>query len=62
MKTRAKSTIIFIICLIVIGILAYASAIGITAGGYRFKPISETINRGLDLQGEIGRASCRERV
>jgi len=53
MKTRAKSTIIFIICLIVIGILAYASAIGITAGGYRFKPISETINRGLDLQGGV---------
>jgi preprotein translocase subunit SecD len=36
-----------------IGVLAYAGIYGIEAGGYRFKPFSETINRGLDLQGGV---------
>jgi preprotein translocase subunit SecD len=53
MKTRAKSTIAFIICLAVIGILVYSGIYGITAGGYRLKPFSETISRGLDLQGGV---------
>jgi preprotein translocase subunit SecD len=53
MKSRAKSTIIFTLLVIMIGVLAYAGIYGIEAGGYRFKPFSETINRGLDLQGGV---------
>jgi len=53
MKTRAKSTIIFTLVVILIGFLAYAGVYGFEAGGYRFKPFSETINRGLDLQGGV---------
>lgn len=53
MRSRAKSTIIFTLVLIMIGVLAYAGIYGIEAGGYRFKPFSETINRGLDLQGGV---------
>ncbi|HEY5575195.1 MAG TPA: protein translocase subunit SecD, partial [Clostridiaceae bacterium] len=53
MKSRAKSTIIFTLLVIMIGVLAYAGIYGIELGGYRFKPFSETINRGLDLQGGV---------
>jgi len=53
MKSRAKSTIIFALLVIMIGVLAYAGIHGIVVGGYRFKPFSETINRGLDLQGGV---------
>lgn len=53
MKSKAKSTIIFALLVIMIGVLAYAGIYGIELGGYRFKPFSETINRGLDLQGGV---------
>jgi preprotein translocase subunit SecD len=48
-----KSGIIFIICVLVIGFLAYSGAYGITLGDYRLKSFNEVINRGLDLQGGI---------
>jgi len=50
---KKKSTILFVITVFVIGILAYTGFQGISIGGYRFKPFTETINRGLDLQGGI---------
>lgn len=51
---KTKSTIIFIAVLFVIGILAYAGALGFkNIAGYRVKPFTEVINKGLDLQGGI---------
>lgn len=53
MKTKAKSTVLFIVSLLVIFSLAYCGVKGVTIGDYRIKSFSETINRGLDLQGGI---------
>ena len=53
MSTKAKSTVLFFLSVLIIGILAYTGVKGVTIGGYRFMPFSETINRGLDLQGGI---------
>lgn len=53
MKKRTKSTVLFIVCVLVIGFLAYSGIYGVTAGGYRLKPFGEVINRGLDLQGGV---------
>lgn len=53
MKNRAKSTILFIICVLVIGFLAYSGAYGVNAGGYRLKSFGEVLNKGLDLQGGV---------
>ncbi|MBC2581146.1 protein translocase subunit SecD [Clostridium sp. DJ247] len=53
MKSKGKSAILFIICILVIGFLAYTGVYGITMGGYRVKPFNEVINRGLDLQGGV---------
>ena len=50
---KEKSTILFCITVFVILMLAYTGFQGINIGGYRFKPFTETINRGLDLQGGI---------
>ena len=50
---KKKSTILFLITVLVIGILAYTGFQGFNIGGYRFKPFTETINKGLDLQGGI---------
>ncbi|HBC96945.1 MAG TPA: protein translocase subunit SecD [Clostridium sp.] len=52
-KTKVKSTIVFFLCVILIGFLAYSGIYGITFGGYKLKPFSEVINRGLDLQGGV---------
>jgi preprotein translocase subunit SecD len=53
MKNRVRSTIFFIICVLVIGFLAYSGVYGVNAGGYRLKSFGEVINRGLDLQGGV---------
>lgn len=53
MKSRVKSTILFIVCVLVIGFLAYSGIYGVNAGGYRLKSFGEVINRGLDLQGGV---------
>lgn len=52
-RNKSKSTLIFTAVVIVIGILAYLSVYGATIGGYRIKSFSETINKGLDLQGGV---------
>jgi preprotein translocase subunit SecD len=52
MKKR-KSMILFLTSVLVVGILAYSGFYGLKIGNYRFKPFTETINRGLDLQGGI---------
>ncbi|GAA0747660.1 protein translocase subunit SecD [Clostridium oceanicum] len=52
-NSKGKSTVAFILIVLIIGIMAYAGSYGITLGGYRFKPFTETINRGLDLQGGV---------
>jgi protein-export SecD/SecF family membrane protein len=52
MKKR-KSTILFLLSVFVVGILAFSGFKGFKIGDYRFKPFTETINRGLDLQGGI---------
>lgn len=51
MKTKGKSTVLFLTSILVIFFLAYCGIKGLVIGDYRFKPLSETINRGLDLQG-----------
>jgi preprotein translocase subunit SecD len=53
MKSKGKSTIVFFLCIILIGFLAYSGAYGVTLGGYKLKPFGEVINRGLDLQGGV---------
>lgn len=53
MKNRVKSTILFIISVLVIGFLAYSGVYGVTVGDYRLKSFGQVINRGLDLQGGI---------
>ncbi|APM40374.1 protein translocase subunit SecD [Clostridium kluyveri] len=53
MKSKVKSTIVFFLCLIIIGFLAYSGAYGVTLGGYELKPFSKVITRGLDLQGGV---------
>ncbi|MGH4137459.1 protein translocase subunit SecD [Clostridium sp.] len=50
---KKKSTILFLASVLVVGILAYTGFKGVTIGSYRFKPFTETINKGLDLQGGI---------
>ena len=51
--TKSKSTIIFLICIIVIVLLDFTGAKGFEFGGYRIKPLGETIKRGLDLKGGV---------
>jgi len=50
---KKKSMFMFLTSVLVVGILAYTGFKGVTIGGYRFKPFTETINKGLDLQGGI---------
>ncbi|MBU3111355.1 protein translocase subunit SecD [Clostridium lacusfryxellense] len=50
---KKKSMILFLLSVLVVGILAFTGFHGIKIGAYRIKPFTETINRGLDLQGGI---------
>ena len=50
---KKKSMFMFLTSVLVVGILAYSGFKGFTIGDYRFKPFTETINKGLDLQGGI---------
>lgn len=51
---KGKSSVVFLLSVIVILLLAYAGFFGFkNIFGYRVKPFSETINKGLDLQGGI---------
>ncbi|MGE5626488.1 MAG: protein translocase subunit SecD [Solirubrobacterales bacterium] len=53
MKTRVKSTVIFIVFLSLLGALVYSGIYGLTIGGYRIKSFNQAISRGLDLQGGV---------
>ncbi|MBZ9635725.1 protein translocase subunit SecD [Clostridium sp. FP1] len=50
---KKKSAILFLTSVLVVGILAFTGFKGFTIGDYRFKPFTQTINKGLDLQGGI---------
>lgn len=51
---KTKSTILLLVAVLAVGILAYAGFFGFkNVFGYRVKPFTETINKGLDLQGGI---------
>ncbi|WP_027625915.1 protein translocase subunit SecD [Clostridium lundense] len=55
-KNTGKSTVLFILSVLVIGFLAYAGTYGINnvfGTGYKVKSFSETIKKGLDLQGGV---------
>ncbi|AYD39850.1 protein translocase subunit SecD [Clostridium fermenticellae] len=53
MKNKAKSSILFALCIVVLGFLVYTGIYGLTFNGYRLKPLGEVIPRGLDLQGGV---------
>ncbi|MCM0648798.1 protein translocase subunit SecD [Clostridium swellfunianum] len=53
MRTKGKSTALFLVSLLVIAFLAYSSIKGLVIGDYQIRPFSETIKRGLDLKGGI---------
>lgn len=53
MNKKASSTIMFIICVAIIGILAFLGFKGAVIGGWQFKSFSQSITRGLDLQGGV---------
>jgi preprotein translocase subunit SecD len=50
---KKKSTVYFILSVLIIIFLAYTGAQGLTIGGYRIKSFGESITRGLDLQGGL---------
>lgn len=52
-KTKFKSSIILVVCTIAIILFALIGAKGIIIGSWRINPFTETINRGLDLQGGV---------
>lgn len=55
-KNTGKSTVLFILSVLVIGFLAYAGTYGINnvfGTGYKVKSFGETIKKGLDLQGGV---------
>jgi preprotein translocase subunit SecD len=51
---KKKSTVLFVLSVIVIAALAYIGAFGLNLGtDYRIKSLGESINKGLDLQGGV---------
>lgn len=53
-SNKTRSTVIFVVLVCIVGLLAYSGFNGVkNVFGYRVKPFSESINRGLDLQGGI---------
>lgn len=53
MKTKFKSSVLFILSTIAIIAFAFIGINGVTIGGYEFKPFAKAINQGLDLQGGV---------
>lgn len=53
MKTKGKSTLLFVLLLSVIIFIAYAGAYGLKIGGYEIKSFDRVISKGLDLQGGV---------
>jgi len=50
---KKKSAVLLILSVLVIGILAYIGAYGLTVGDYRVKSFNEMLTKGLDLQGGV---------
>lgn len=50
---KKKSAILLILSVLVIGILAYVGAYGLTVGDYRVKSFEQMLTKGLDLQGGV---------
>ena len=53
MKAKGRSTILFILTLIVIVSFAFAGAKGFEIAGWEFKSFNKAITKGLDLQGGV---------
>nr|WP_304285633.1 protein translocase subunit SecD [Clostridium paraputrificum] len=53
MKTKGKSSALFILCTLAIILFAFVGSKGAEVAGWRIKPFSETITKGLDLQGGV---------
>lgn len=53
MKTKRKSSIILILSMIIICTLCFLGFHGLEVGGIRFNTLSDTITKGLDLQGGV---------
>lgn len=53
MKTKGKSSALFILCALAIILFAFVGYKGAEVAGWRIKPFSETITKGLDLQGGV---------
>lgn len=53
MKTKGKSSIKFILCILAIIIFAFVGINGLEIAGWRIKPFGEVITKGLDLQGGV---------
>ena len=51
--TKGRSTILFILTLIVIVVFAFAGARGVEIAGWEFKSFNKAITKGLDLQGGV---------
>lgn len=51
--TKGRSTILFILTLIVIVVFAFAGARGVKIAGWEFKSFNKAITKGLDLQGGV---------
>lgn len=53
MKTKGRSSTIFILCTLAIIFFAYIGFNGLEVAGWRAKSFDETITKGLDLQGGV---------
>lgn len=53
MKAKGRSTILFILTLVVIVSFAFAGAKGFEIAGWEFKSFGKAITKGLDLQGGV---------
>ena len=53
MKTKGKSSIVLIICILAIFGAAYLAIFGLEVAGYRVKSMDQLITKGLDLQGGV---------
>ncbi|WP_297635761.1 protein translocase subunit SecD [uncultured Clostridium sp.] len=53
MKSKGKSTAIFIICTLAIILFAIVCFRGVEIGGWQVKSFDQTITKGLDLQGGV---------
>ncbi|MDZ5001543.1 protein translocase subunit SecD, partial [Clostridium perfringens] len=52
-KSKSKSSILFVLCVIAIFSLAFAGFKGVKIAGWEFKSFDKAITKGLDLQGGV---------